>query len=167
MFVIRALPLLAASLVACTQANPGYEGSPDGGCTPGQRTCSGQSSLVCLPTGYATERICPMGSICQSGLCIGSGQVCGGTCDTGKVCTALVAPTLTGLGNYCVSVVGTRAGNLPCTKDSECQSGLCLKQGYCFRACYQSQACGALTHCAELTLTLSGIQGKVYGCVPN
>lgn len=166
--VIRAggLFILVAWLAACTQPNPGYQANPDGGCTPGQRTCNGQSSLVCLPTGYSVERVCPTGAVCQSGICIGSGQPCGGTCDGGKVCTALVAPSRTGLGNYCAAPIGAKAGNAPCAKDSECQSGLCLKQGYCFRACYQN-SCGAAARCTEVTLTISGVQGKVLGCVPN
>jgi hypothetical protein len=155
--------ILAATLLACTEPNPAYQ---DGGCAAGQRMCNGQSSMVCLPAGsYSTERICPAGSVCQSGMCIGAGQPCSGTCAAGQVCTALVAPTLTSLATYCVAPVGARPGTSPCTKDSECQSGLCLKQGYCYRACAE-KSCGLAIRCVEVTLTLSGVQGKVHGCIP-
>jgi len=168
--------LLALSLGACTEPNPGYEGGTDLGveCTPGGRSCSGQSVMVCVPTasGGTTlqlDRACPSTSTCKAGVCVPGAGACTGTCESGMVCTVFVSPsTMTSLGNFCAKPVGTKLGTAPCTTDAECQSGFCISRGKtrtCYQACNKSKTCSPLTHCVDLTMTVNGVQGTIPGGV--
>jgi hypothetical protein len=172
----RTLLLLGIVLVGgCTESNPSYEGEVDGSvaCTPGARTCSGQSAMVCVPkagsTSYELERACPPSSSCQAGVCVPGAGACTGSCEGGMVCTVFVNPsTMSSLGNYCAKPVGSKPGGATCSKDSECASGFCISRGKlrtCYQACSKSRTCPPPTKCAELTLTVNGIQGTIPGCV--
>jgi hypothetical protein len=166
---------LALALSACTEPNPGYEAGSDQGvaCTPGSRSCSGQSVMVCVPSGSSTswqlDRACPPTSTCKAGICTPGAGACTGSCEAGLVCTVFVNPaTLNTLGTYCAKPVGSKPGGATCASDAECVSGLCVSRGKartCYQACGKSRLCPAPTKCAELTLTVNGVQGTVSGCV--
>ncbi len=167
---------LALALAGCTEPNPGYEGSPDVGaaCTPGARSCSGQSVMVCVPSGSGTawqlDRACPPSSTCKAGFCTPGAGACVGSCESGLVCTVFVNPsTMTSLGNYCAKPVGSKVGGVPCTSDAECGTGFCISRGKsrtCYQACGKNRACPSPSKCQELTLTVNGVQGTIPGCVP-
>lgn len=171
------IPLLLLACAACTEPNPGYEGERDGGtaCTPGARTCSGQSVMVCVPkaggaTGYELERACPPSSTCKAGICAPGAGACVGSCDPGLVCTVFVNPaTMNSLGNYCAKPVGSKVGTMSCAKDSDCSSGFCIsragKAPTCYQPCGKNRSCPPPTKCVELTLTVNGIQGTIPGCM--
>ena len=172
--------LAATALGGCTKANPDFEPEVDGGggCTPGQRRCSGRTTQVCTPEGdaplFIDERTCPADSTCQDGICLPTGPRCEETrCPTGKVCTLFVDDEdPSRLGRFCTSPAGGTPGAEPCTANDQCQSGICLgrgQSGFCYLSCNNQRECPQARgfKCKELSLTINGVQGKVAGCASS
>jgi hypothetical protein len=161
---------------ACTEPNPGYTPS-DGdvtSCTPGQRVCSGDNLMVCVPRPepphLELERACPAPSRCEEGFCAPAGEQCVAFCEHGQVCTVFAIPGVGRLGTYCAEPVGTKAGGVPCARPEECQSGFCVSGGkvpVCFRGCNRSRDCGIQAlRCVDVKLTVNGVSGTLAACVP-
>jgi hypothetical protein len=168
--------LILTSLIGCTEHNPDYKPNQDSSvqCTLGQRRCNGDTTVVCLQSGagtqYAAERICPGGSSCQDGICVPSGAACTHICEQGQVCTIFVNPTQKDkLDTFCASPLGLKAAGANCSKNAECQSGLCLiraKGSICYGPCI-GNVCKQGYKCTEVTLTINGVQGQVTSCIPS
>jgi hypothetical protein len=113
-----------------------------------------KENLVCVtpvngqgnPTGNPT---CT--SFCNfsfAGLGLGDG------CDSDEICSAFLSPTANLHGCSVASGFGTRASGQACSRDSDCRSGNCFRDGrfappqnYCSDLCGSDSYCGAGTTC--------------------
>jgi hypothetical protein len=162
------LPLLLAS---CTEHNPDYAPDAAATCAPGARSCSGATVMVCVGGAeprLEAERTCPAPSMCEQGTCAPGTDVCQGSCGGGQVCTVFVASGTTRLATFCAQPTGTKAGGQLCSRNDECETGLCVGGGkvpVCFRSCSKSRGCPATLRCVDVKVTVDGVSGAVSACV--
>ena len=90
---------------------------------------------------------------------VGSGDRCpDARCPAGETCTLQGNGTLTAFVNTCRDIVGPRLGGAFCNFDADCQSGVCVTDGFCLAVCSPANpglscAPGASV-CIALDLTL-------------
>jgi hypothetical protein len=183
---LAALMLLAA----CTAHNPNFVGDGGGGdllgssCTEGERRCSATASEDCVKGSFATDRVCPAGSMCMQTYCSPPATMLptqiGQRCDVGGAqhsqCTAnrtlmlecqpFVNPLNLSVQWFCDKPVGTGGAGTKCTMGSECQSGFCGANGTCFRPCRATFECPAGEQCTDVQIVVEGVRVQSGSCVP-
>lgn len=146
-------------LVTSSPASSDGGTSADGTCSTGQecdlisRTCTPLSGSAC-----GQDSDCRIGELCAGGVCTQAieSRRCqrDADCAAPAVCRLTVASGK--LVSICAPPLGPSEGGARCRKNTECQSGLCLRSGICFAGCTSASA---KTDC-------HGRDGVVCGRVP-
>jgi hypothetical protein len=180
---VLAILLAVAALggAGCTRPNPEFQNdtapAADQPCLAGARSCSGQTSLVCIGGTFQNDRTCPSGTSCVNGACNPgpSATRCmdDRQCPNGTMCSVFIDPQAPGvLNTFCSAPTGTVAAGGRCQANQDCQSGLCVgarPSASCFQACRSDNDCPALLQCAEVSVTVEGVRGqtRLKACVPR
>jgi len=161
---------------------------PMGNCSGDQRKCAGSAaSDRCEGGVFVVDRACPPESSCANDYCGAPapkfGTQIGARCDANGgaqqlqcmasptanlTCQPFVDPATKNVRWFCDTAVAPGKAHSPCTKNSDCRSGVCsVKSGVCFDACQRDQDCqlggGTLT-CQSLEITIEGVTLTGKGC---
>ena len=165
----------AAALALCAALGCSV-GNPEFVCQPGEHQCAGGRPVECQPSDGGVRlgpAQCPAAAGCSAGRCVAPPGA--KSCARDRDCAALACTPLVaggGLATSCLKPEGAVAGAMPCTKSSQCRSGLCIgplpptgKQ-LCYLACQTDADCAPSDKCRSFSITITGIQGTLKGCGP-
>jgi hypothetical protein len=152
-------------------------------CSGEARTCLGTaSSGFCRGGVLVLDRTCPSQSSCVATYCAPPPHVLtqiGERCDIGGDprdgrCLANLAERLTcqpfvsggkELAWYCDRAVGSGGGGNPCSRATDCRSGVCADTGFCFAGCRDDFDCPARPlHCISVHVTVEGVTETAKSC---
>jgi hypothetical protein len=175
--MVRSRILLCACLAsACTEPNPDYDADAAAAlCAGGERRCGPTSKpQVCtkLDDGsYAwSDEFCANGGTCESGRCEAPAGAAACVRDSdcgGLLCVPFASQTE--LGHFCAPPTGSLPGGTTCQSSPDCRSALCQRQtsgsALCFTACDTTADCPGDLQCVDADATITGVRGKLRGCL--
>jgi len=162
---------------------------PMGTCGPDERKCAGTAaSDRCEGGMFVVDRACPPGSSCTDNYCgqpapvfgtqvgmrcdvpNGAQQIqCMASPTANLSCQPFVDPATKNVRWFCDTAVAPGKAHSPCTKNSDCRSGVCsVKSGVCFDACQADSDCriggNTTATCQSLEITIEGVTITAKGC---